>query len=315
MRRRIRKEFTWRNSAWVLTNEVRYLYDGNLVLQDRNEFNVATKTFTRGLDLSGSLQAAGGIGGLLCFSDHTSGPTYHIDFHADGNGNVTALVDRNQQVVARYLYDPFGKTLASSGPIADLNLYCFSSTELHVQSGLLYYLYRYYDLNLQRWVNRDPIEENGGINLFACAANSPINWVDLFGAQSSISTPAGAAAAAEAEAISLGFPSAAAMRLATKIADIVAKYAAAAIATAGTTSFCKGPKDPCKGLRNQLNLHIGKLLQYINDPLSMDHLGLLRNAAPDVQDRLIKGRIDSLLKQIKNFRTQLEACEKLNGLQ
>jgi RHS repeat-associated protein len=157
MRRRIRKEFTWRNSAWVPTNEVRYVYDGNLVVQERNEFNVATKTFTRGLDLSSTLQGAGGIGGLLCFSDHTATSTYHLDFHAEGSGNVTALVDRNEQVAARYLYDPFGNTLAASGPQAEANLYRFSGKEQHTQSRLVCYLYRVYDPALHRWLSRDPL--------------------------------------------------------------------------------------------------------------------------------------------------------------
>ena len=49
MRRRVRKEFTWQNSAWVETNEVRYLYDGNLVVQERDSNNVVLVTYTRGL--------------------------------------------------------------------------------------------------------------------------------------------------------------------------------------------------------------------------------------------------------------------------
>jgi RHS repeat-associated protein len=63
-------------------------------------------------------------------------------------------------------YDPYGNLLASSGPLADANLYRFSSKEYHPNSGLVYYLYRYYDPNLQRWVNRDPIEEDGDYNLY-----------------------------------------------------------------------------------------------------------------------------------------------------
>jgi len=157
------------------------VYEGNLVLQERAEFNVATKTFTRGSDLSGSLQGAGGIGGLLSFSDHTSGTTYHIDFHADGNGNVTALVDRNQQVAARYFYDPFGNTLASGGPLADVNLYRFSTKELHASSGLIYYLYRYYDSSSQRWVNRDPVGELDGPNTYAFVHNRPGGVIDTDG--------------------------------------------------------------------------------------------------------------------------------------
>jgi YD repeat-containing protein len=150
MRRRIRREYEWRNSAWALAEEVRYVYDGNLVIQERDRFNVAKVTYTRGKDLSGGLEGAGGIGGLLARTDHgllaigDSQPSAY--YAADGNGNVTCLVDTNQNVVGRYLYDPFGNTLAATGPIAEANLYRFSSKELHAASGLVYYLYRFYDV-------------------------------------------------------------------------------------------------------------------------------------------------------------------------
>jgi RHS repeat-associated protein len=181
MRRRIRKEFEWRNGGWVGTTERRYVYDGNLVLQERNEFNLPTVTYTRGLDLSGSLQGAGGIGGLLAMSQHSTTPTTHSYYHADGNGNVTMLIYSNQTVAAKYLYDPFGNTLAASGPLAEANLYRFSSKELHPASAFVYYLYRYYAPDLQRWLNRDPINEQGGINLYAAAESDLINYTDPLG--------------------------------------------------------------------------------------------------------------------------------------
>jgi uncharacterized protein RhaS with RHS repeats len=46
---------------------------------------------------------------------------------------------------------------------------------------LVYYLYRYYDPNLQRWPNRDPIYEKGGINLYSFVMNDPQDKVDTFG--------------------------------------------------------------------------------------------------------------------------------------
>ena len=158
MRRRIRQEYTW-SGGWVQTNEVLYVYDGNVVIEERDINNLPTASYTRGQDLSGSLDGAGGIGGLLSRTDNTAQQTAF--YHADGNGNVTMLVNAYQAVVAKYLYDAFGNTLSLSGPIATANLYRFSSKEAHQNSGLVYYLYRYYDPNLQRWPNRDPIAEFG----------------------------------------------------------------------------------------------------------------------------------------------------------
>jgi RHS repeat-associated protein len=219
LRRRIRKEFKWSGSTWSLTNEVRYVYDGRLVVQERDGNNLALVTYTRGNDLSGTRQGAGGIGGLLARTDNSlllaSGPAApHAYYHADGNGNVTALVSTNQLVVARYTYDPYGNTLAASGPLAEANLYRFSSKEYHPNSGLVYYLYRYCEPNLQRWPNRDPLGDIGSLpiitaritligasdangdtseeeflagwtdvnrNLFGAIGNSPLNLFDPFG--------------------------------------------------------------------------------------------------------------------------------------
>jgi len=178
MRRRIRKEFTW-SGSWAQTAEVRYIYDGMLVIQERDANNLPTVTYTRGRDLSGSLQGAGGIGGLLARTDAASGQS--ACYHSDGNGNVTAMNNAQQVIAAKYIYDPFGNILSKSGPLADANTYRFSSQEYHQNSGLVLYLYRAYDPNLQRFVNRDPIQERGGMNLFGFVGNSPIDYIDPFG--------------------------------------------------------------------------------------------------------------------------------------
>ena len=185
LRRRLRFESTWNGSAWVTNTTVRYVYDGNLVLQERDANNVLLVTYTHGPDLSGTLQGAGGIGGLLARSDNQrlaiAYASPHTFYHADGNGNITALVDTNQVVVAKYLYDPYGNTLAQTGPLADANLYRFSSKELHANSGLPYYVHRFYDPALHRWPNRDPIGEAGGVNLYGYVGNNPIGRIDPYG--------------------------------------------------------------------------------------------------------------------------------------
>src|ERR1043166_9317699 len=119
MRRRIRREYAWQSGAWRLNQEVHYVYDGNLVIQERDGLNVPTLSYTRGRDLSGSPEGAGGIGGLLAMSQLSSVNAQHYYYHSDGNGNITALINSLQSLVAKYLYDRFGNTLSASGPLAE----------------------------------------------------------------------------------------------------------------------------------------------------------------------------------------------------
>jgi len=201
LRRRIERDYTWSlaTRTWQLTNEVHYIYDGNLVIQERDINNLPLVTYTRGNDLSGALQGAGGIGGLLARTDMglwtvNSGLATAF-YHADGNGNITMLLSSSQMILAKYLYDPYGNMLAQSGLLADANTYRFSSKEWNVNSGLYYYLYRFYDPNLQRWPNHDPLGEpgfevirkqqalvaGGEPNRYLFVANNPLDRTDYFG--------------------------------------------------------------------------------------------------------------------------------------
>jgi RHS repeat-associated protein len=207
-RKRIERDYSWNGSSWLETNEVHYVYDGNLVFQERDGNNLPVTTYTRGNDLSGDLQSAGGIGGLLARSDRMSVVPRILSpanphpqnvssfyYHSDGNGNVTALVEPNGYSVASYQYDPFGNMFSMSGLMAGANKYRFSSKEWNDNDGLYYYGKRFYDPNLQRWLNRDPIQESGGINLYDFVANDPLSLFDAYGhgCGDAVSTGVGAA--------------------------------------------------------------------------------------------------------------------------
>jgi RHS repeat-associated protein len=161
----------------TLVKETHYIYDGMRVIQERDENNTPTVSYTRGTDVSGTMEGAGGIGGLLARTDGNGSAFYH----ADGNGNVTALVNGSQTLVASYRYDPFGKTNSSSGTLANANVYRFSSKEIHANSGMYYYGYRFYDPILQRWLNWDPLQEDSGINLYRFGLHNPNLYVDALG--------------------------------------------------------------------------------------------------------------------------------------
>jgi RHS repeat-associated protein len=176
-RRRIARDYSWNGSAWLKTNEVRYIYDGYLILQERDTNNNPLVTYTRGLDLSRSLQDAGGVGGLLARTD-ANGSTF---YHADGAGNITALMDGGENIVARYLYGPFGKLTGMWGSLAPANEMRFSSKPSY--HDIYDFGFRWYVPDLDRFSNQDPLQEAGGINLYRLGFNNPLHYIDRFGLQ------------------------------------------------------------------------------------------------------------------------------------
>jgi RHS repeat-associated protein len=88
--------------------------------------------------------------------------------------NVTELFDSTGALAAAYDYAPFGALTSATGPAATLNPLTFSS-EIHDSPlGLIYYNFRHLNVLDGRWVNRDPINENGGLNFYVMVYNAPI---------------------------------------------------------------------------------------------------------------------------------------------
>ena len=161
------------------TTTCTYLYDGWNLIQETVQTSQSTVTnrFLWGRDLSGSLQGAGGIGGLLAVQ--MGGAWYFPLF--DHNGNVTHYIDEQGSIAAEYTYDAFGRTLTATGPLKDAFRHRFSTKYFDAESELYYYGYRYYASELMRWMNRDPVAETGGMNLYVFCHNYGINRFDPLG--------------------------------------------------------------------------------------------------------------------------------------
>jgi RHS repeat-associated protein len=161
------------------TETRRFVYDSWNLVQEAvtTASGTTTNVFVWGRDISGTMQGAGGVGGLLSVRQ---GNAWYFPLY-DNNGNITAYIDEPGSVVAEYAYDAFGATITASGSMCDIFRHRFSTKYFDAETGLYYYGYRFYDPLLHRWLNRDPIEEKGGVNVYAFCGNDGVNTVDLLG--------------------------------------------------------------------------------------------------------------------------------------
>lgn len=169
---------SWNGSIFVPQFTNRFVYDGwNLVAIIDSQYSVI-QSFAWGQDLSGTLDKAGGIGGLL--AANIAGTNCFTAY--DGNGNITALINAaDKSLAARYEYNPNGELIRLTGLLAHQMPFRYSTKFWEEESGLVYYGHRYYNPIHGRWINRDLSGESGGYNLFAFAMNNPITAIDTLG--------------------------------------------------------------------------------------------------------------------------------------
>ena len=111
------------------------------------------QSFVCGSDLSGSMQGAGGVGGLLEVSCYGSATTNCFPAF-DGNGNVAALINAaDGTVAANDEYAAFGEPVRVTRVMARNNPFRFSTKYADDESDLLYYGYRFYKPSLRRQVS------------------------------------------------------------------------------------------------------------------------------------------------------------------
>lgn len=187
--------------SWKLLSDLRFLYEAtswNLVAEiemvNPVGFNPAPKPnvirrYAWGTDLSGNATGAGGVGGLLLVQSAISqlpspevfGPCY------DGNGNISAYVRvTSGTVTSKHDYDAFGRPVwneleGTGGRQMAASPFGFSTKYTDSETEWVYYGFRYYSPEMGRWLSRDPIEEQGGINLYKMIGGDAVNAIDVLG--------------------------------------------------------------------------------------------------------------------------------------
>lgn len=162
----------------------RYFYDGWLLVYEhivRPNNTTNEIEYVWGKDVSGTRDGAAGIGGLLYLTvSNSSTQQLYIPWY-DAYGNILGYRDAQGNVVASYTYDAFGNIIGQSGTMADTFSLRFSTKYFDAETGLYYYGYRFYHPILMRWLNRDPLEEEGGLNLYEFCGNVALVSYDKHG--------------------------------------------------------------------------------------------------------------------------------------
>jgi RHS repeat-associated protein len=133
----------------------RFVWSGNTIAEERD---AAGATVTKRFFPEGEQQIGGKNEGNYYYSrDHL--------------GSIRELTDADGNLVAQYDYDAWGKPVVLSGNMTvDFG---YTGHYFHQPSGLNLAMYRAYSPTLGRWINRHPIQEAGGTNLYAYVDNNP----------------------------------------------------------------------------------------------------------------------------------------------
>ena len=118
---------------------------------------------------------------MTCWQENGMKVKEHLYFMHDALKNVTSIFDGQQKQQAHYEYAPFGSPITEEGDMARENKFRFSCEYADDELGLVYYNYRHSNPADGRWINRDPISEQGGWNLYSYIYNSPTISNDIIG--------------------------------------------------------------------------------------------------------------------------------------
>ena len=175
MDRRIRiVEKTHNGSAWTSDSDNVFIWDGTEIVQKRasDGSTIQRNYFSNG------------------FSAHSQSPelvegtpsaVHHYYYTKDHLGSIREVVASDGTTVeAVYDYSPWGEVTKTGGTGVESD-FLYTGHYFHEASDLHLTLYRAYNPELGMWLSRDPIAENGGINLYAYVLNDPINYWDPYG--------------------------------------------------------------------------------------------------------------------------------------
>jgi RHS repeat-associated protein len=113
--------------------------------------------------------------GLIAEEKADTYKTYHYDYR----GSTTAITDSNGNVTDRVYYAPYGSIITRTGTTNTPYLYVGKYGVETDDNGLYYMRARYYNPQIQRFINVDPIRD--GYNWYGYVRGNSINSSDPIG--------------------------------------------------------------------------------------------------------------------------------------
>ena len=162
---------------------VYHVYDGDECAADLDSSGNPLRSYTWGQ----------GIDNLLAMTVYGASETNTFCAVKDHLGSVQALVNASGSVVESYTYDAWGVTTIKNagGEVINSsaygNRYMFQGREYSTVTGLYNFRARWYAPTIGRWLSKDPIGLEGGLNLYVFCGNDPLNYMDPFGCLEAIS--------------------------------------------------------------------------------------------------------------------------------
>lgn len=169
--RRIEKKFVQTKGSFTETETSTYVYDNEDVVMEIFSSAAGTEktNFTHGPGIDEPLSLERQING---------GASNFYYYHADGLGSISTITNAAKAVVQSYEYDSYGMVKPNT---AFRNSYVYTGREWDSETGLYFHRARYYDPMDGKFVSKDPIGFEGGLNLYQYTSSNPLNYIDPFG--------------------------------------------------------------------------------------------------------------------------------------